>query len=39
MADPEALAIYEKQAAALNRRPFQLAVSDYFKGNDLLSGK
>ena len=39
MADPDARAIYEKQAAAVNRRPFQMAVSDYFKGNDLLSGK
>ena len=39
MADPGARAVYEKQAAEKNRRPFQMAVSDYFKGNDLLSGK
>ena len=39
MADPDARAVYEKQAAEGNGRPFQLAVSDYFKGNDLLSGK
>ena len=39
MADPDARSIYEKQAAAVNRQPFQMAVSDYFKGNDLLSGK
>jgi hypothetical protein len=39
MADPDARAVYEKQAAAQNRRSFQMAVSDYFKGVDLLSGK
>jgi hypothetical protein len=39
MADPDARAVYEKQAAEGNRRPFQMAVSDYFKGNNLLSGK
>jgi len=39
MADPYARAVYEKQAAGSLRRPFQLAVSDYFKGNDLLSEK
>jgi hypothetical protein len=39
MADPDARAVYEKQAAAENRLPFRVAVSDYFKGNDLLSGK
>jgi len=39
MADPHARAVYEKQAAEKNRRPFQMAVSDYFKGNDLLSEK
>jgi hypothetical protein len=39
MADPDARAVYEKQAAVENRRPFQMAVSDYFKGNDLLSRK
>jgi len=39
MVDPDARAAYEKQAVEQNRRPFQMAVSDYFKGNDLLSGK
>jgi len=39
MADPEARAVYEKQAAEGNQRPFQIAVSDYFKGNNLLLGK
>ena len=39
IADPDARAIYEKRAAEGNGRPFQLAVSDYFKGNDLLSEK
>jgi hypothetical protein len=39
MADPHARAVYEKQAAKGNRRPFQVAVSDYFKGIDLLSGE
>ena len=39
MADPDVHAVYEKQAVEGNRRPFQMAVSDYFKGNDLLSKK
>jgi hypothetical protein len=39
MADPHVSAIYTKLAAAQNKRAFQIAVSDYFKGNDLLSGK
>ena len=39
MADPDTQAIYEKRAAKENGRPFQMAVSDYFKGNDLLSEK
>src|SRR5689334_14703304 len=38
MADPQARATYEKEAAARGRRPFHLAVSDYFKGRDLLAG-
>jgi hypothetical protein len=38
MADPQARAVYEKQAAEGNRQPFRVAVSDYFKGIDLLSG-
>ena len=39
MADPDARAVYEKQAAGQNRQPFRMAVSDYLKGNDLLAGK
>jgi hypothetical protein len=39
MADPDVRAVYEKQAAEQNRQPFRIAVSDYFKGVDLLSGK
>ena len=39
MADPHARVVYEKRAAAENRQPFRVAVSDYFKGVDLLSGK
>ena len=39
MADSHVRAVYEKQAAEVNRRPFQMAVSDYFKGVDLLSGE
>jgi hypothetical protein len=38
-ADPNVQTVYEERAAEGNRRPFQMAVSDYFKGNDLLSGK
>jgi hypothetical protein len=38
MADPQVRAIYEKLAAEQNKRPFDTAVSDYFKGNNLLSG-
>ena len=39
MTDPDARAVYEKQALEGNRRPFQLAVADYFEGVDRLSGK
>ena len=39
MAHPDVHALYEKRATAGNRRPFQVAVSDYFKGVDLLSRK
>ena len=38
MADPQVRATYEKLAAEQNKRPFDTAVSDYFKGNNLLSG-
>ena len=39
MAEPTVRAVYEKAAAKQSKRPFDLAVSDYFKGNDLLSKK
>jgi len=39
MADPEVAAIYRKRAAEKDNRPYQLAVSDYFKGIDLLAEK
>jgi hypothetical protein len=39
MADPGARAVYEKRAAEQKRLPFRVAVSDYFKGIDLLSGE
>ncbi len=37
MAEPKARAQYEKAAAEAGKRPFDLAVSDYFKGRNLLS--
>jgi len=39
MAKPKVRAKYEKAASKQGKRPFDLAVSDYFKGNDLLSQK
>lgn len=36
MADPQVRAHYEQVAAEANRTPFSAAVSDYFKGRDLL---
>jgi len=39
MADPDVRKVYEKMAAKKHKRPFDMAVSDYFKGNDLLSKK
>ena len=36
MAEPKVRRKYEKQAAKKNKRPFDLAVSDYFKGRNLL---
>lgn len=39
MADPEVRAIYEKMATKAHKRPHDMAISDYFKGNDLLSKK
>jgi hypothetical protein len=37
MATPKVRAVYEKAGKKQNKRPFALAVSDYFKGKDLLS--
>ena len=41
MADPEIRQIYENMAVQKkkNKRPFDMAVSDYFQGNDLLIQK
>jgi hypothetical protein len=39
MAEPKVRAMYEKAAKEAKKRPFDMAVSDYFKGRDLLSGK
>lgn len=36
MAQPKVRAEYEKAAARQGRSPFFVAVSDYFKGNNLL---
>jgi len=38
MAEPEVRARYEKEAALKNKRPIDLAVSDYLKGKNLLQG-
>lgn len=37
MADEEVRARYKQNAAAQGKRPFDLAVSDYFKGENLLN--
>ena len=39
MAEPKVRAKYEKAAVKAGKRPFDLAVSDYFKGKDLLASK
>ncbi|HLE91146.1 MAG TPA: hypothetical protein VI753_08355 [Anaerolineales bacterium] len=39
MDEPKVRAVYEKIAAQKHKRPFDRAVSDYFKGNDLISKK
>jgi hypothetical protein len=36
MVEPEVRAKYEKAAIKAGKRPFDLAVSDYFKGKNLL---
>jgi len=38
-AEPSMGAVYEEMAAKKHKRPFDMAVCDYFKGNDLLSKK
>ena len=37
MADSQVRAIYEKKAAKAHKVPYRLALSDYFKGKDLLA--
>jgi len=37
LADPTARAAYERQAAASGKRPYDLAISDFFKGRNLLA--
>ena len=37
MADPNIRALYEKQASKAHKRPRDLAISDYFKGKNLIS--
>ena len=39
MAEPKVRKLYEKMATKNHKRPFDVAVSDFFKGNDLLSKK
>ena len=39
LSEPKVRVVYEKMAAKRQKRPFDMAVSDYFKGNDLLSKK
>ena len=36
LADPEVRLIYEKRAAKSGKKPRNVAISDYFAGNDLL---
>jgi hypothetical protein len=39
MADPRVRAYYEKVASKKGRQPFRVAVSDFFKGKNLLDKK
>jgi hypothetical protein len=39
MADPKVHRIYEKRAAKVNGVAYRLAVSDYYKGKNLLAKK
>ena len=38
MADEKVRAVYVEEAAQKGKRPFDMAVSDYFKGRNLLRG-
>ena len=38
MAEPEVRAHYEKRAAEEGKRPYDLVLSDYLKGKNLLPG-
>ena len=37
LADPQVRAIYEQRAAIEEKRPYYVALSDYFQGRDLLA--
>jgi hypothetical protein len=39
LAEPTVRAAYEKEAKKAKKRAYDIAISDYFKGRDLLSGK
>ena len=39
MADPGTHAQYKEEAERKGKRPFALAISDYFKGRNLFDGK
>jgi hypothetical protein len=39
MAEPNVWALYQEIAAKKHKRPWDLAISDYFQGNDLVSKK
>jgi hypothetical protein len=39
MAAPDVRAFYEKMGAKEHKRPFTMAFTDYFRGNNLLSKK
>jgi hypothetical protein len=36
LVNPEIRSISEQMAVKMNKRPFDIAISDYFKGNDLV---
>ncbi|MGC1374662.1 MAG: hypothetical protein WA821_00455 [Anaerolineales bacterium] len=38
MSDPQPRSVYEREAARRGKRPFDLAVSDYFHEKELVSG-